>query len=62
MNAIVPNESTDDTAEHLLWWIDGRDARRAIVDRYLTGWCTAEFALETLIGLGLIEFSAEAAK
>ena len=29
--------------------------RRRIVDTYLTGWCTPDFALQTLIGLGLIE-------
>ena len=35
--------------------LDDGKVRRRIVDHYLCGWCTAEFALQTLIGLQLIE-------
>ena len=38
-------------------WLEDRRARRMVIDRYIAGWITAEFALETLIGLGLIEFT-----
>ena len=63
MNAIIKQLSPDlqPVAERclreFLGWHSESAMRRKIVDTYRSGWCDATFALETLIGLDLIEYT-----
>ena len=43
----------------LLEWHSESLMRRKIIDTYRGGWCDAEFCLQTLIGLDIIEYTPE---
>jgi hypothetical protein len=51
------HETADRALRTFIDWESESRMRRKIVDHYSTGWCDAEFALQALIGLSLIEFT-----